>query len=39
MSAPTYGQNYTYAGNNANNKQAQVSCFYFVISFRDGADG
>jgi hypothetical protein len=24
MSAPTGGQNYTYAGNNANNKQAQV---------------
>jgi len=24
MSAPTKGQNYTYAGNNANNKQAQV---------------
>jgi len=29
-SAPTYGQNYTYAGNSANNKQAQVSCVYIV---------
>ena len=31
MSAPSGGQNFTYAGNNANNKQAQVSLIWSEI--------
>jgi len=31
MSAPTGGKNYTYAGNNANNKQAQVGLTWIEI--------
>ena len=31
MSAPSGGQNFTYAGNNANNKQAQVGLIWMKI--------